>query len=247
MPLADDIREFTPGNFFREGNPTTLYWIRGDTVLYRSQPLKRVDISSFRFYLGSFAKDCRHCYCGWSRLAGGNGPTFRALNFTYATDGQLVWTIGGRIKDVDASSFEVCDDGFVTLIRGERAPYGYGKDRIRVFYYDFDGKPNWVRKANPQSFVSLNDGQFGIDEKFVFCGAAVIPKANVQHWKKIGGYYSKDDKRVFYWNRQIREADYESFVPVPSDFLQIARDNRNCYWNDEIVSPKEFEKLVRGE
>src|SRR6185436_9690370 len=114
---------------------------------------------------------------------------------TYATDGQFVWTMGGRIKEADAQSFVVCDDGVHDLGHGTRVPHGFGKDKDRVFYYDFDGKPNWVRKATPKSFVSLNDGYFGKDEQFVFCGAVTLPKANVEHWSKIAGHYSRDDTR----------------------------------------------------
>ncbi|HEX20034.1 MAG TPA: hypothetical protein ENG78_04345 [Acidiferrobacteraceae bacterium] len=71
-------------------------------------------------------------------------------------------------------------------------------------YYDYDDKPNWVRKASPDSFTSLNDGHFGNDDNIVFCGAATIPKANIKHGHKIGGFYSKDDQRMFYYNWQIQ-------------------------------------------
>ncbi len=231
MAILDDTREYAPGHVFRKDDETTLYWIRDrdGKVLYRYYPIRGVDIESFRFFLGSFAKDRKNCYCASSKLAGGNGATFRALNFTYATDGQFVWTIGGKIKEADAESFVVCDDGVHYLGVGSRVPsrvpYGFGKDKARVYYYDFNGKPNWVRKADPASFVSLNDAHFGRDDNFVFCGAATIPKAKVQHWRKIGGYYSKDDVRVFYFNREIKDADYESFEVVPSSLFQLCRTN----------------------
>src|SRR5262249_990817 len=156
-------------------------------------------------------KDRKQCYCTSSRLTGCHAGSFRALNFAYATDGQSVWTMGGRIAEADAQSFVVCDDGVHHLPSGDRVPYGYGKDKARVYYYEFEGKANWVRKASSGSFVSLNDGHFGKDEHFVFCGAATLPRAKVEQWRKIGGFYSKDDARVYYFNRQIKQADYDSF------------------------------------
>jgi hypothetical protein len=241
MAIPDHIREFPPARSFREDDRTTLYWIRGDTILYRHYPLKGAHIDSFSFYLGSFAKDHKHCYCTNTRLSGGNGATFRALNFTYATDGVSVWTMGGRIKDAHTESFVVCDDGVHYLGSGSPVPYGYAKDKNRVYYYDFDGKPNWVRKASPASFVSLNDGHYGKDDGFVFRGASVIPKAKVQHWRKIGGYYSKDDARVYYGNCLIRDADHDSFEFVDAgDILQLAKDKNRFYDVGRVVSEAEF-------
>ena len=241
MAIPDHIREFPPARAFREDDRTTLYWIRGETILYRFYPLKGADIDSFSFYLGSFAKDRKHCYCTSTRLAGGNGATFRALNYTYATDGISVWTMGGKIKEADAESFVVCDDGVHNVGSGSPVPYGFGKDKNRVYYYDFDGKPNWVRKASPASFVSLNDGHYGKDDSFVFCGAATLPKAEVEHWRKIGGYYSKDAARVYYFNRLIRDADYDTFEVVDTGgFLQMAKDKNRFYDTDRVVSEADF-------
>jgi len=221
---------------FREYDLTTLYWIRGDEVLYRYYPIRGADIESFRFYSGGFAKDRKNCFCTNSRLKGGNAADFRALNYTYATDDQSVWTMGGRIAGADVESFVVCDDGVYLLPPANRLPYGYAKDKARVYYYDFDGKPNWVRKASPGSFVSLNDGHFGKDERFVFCGAVTLPNANVERWRKIGGFYSKDDTRVYYFNRQIKQADCDSFEVVPSDRFELAKGKHCHYFNDRVES-----------
>jgi hypothetical protein len=246
MAIADDIREYTPGHVFRDGDELGLYWLRDGKVMFRHYPVRGADAESFRFYRGSFAKDHRYCYCGNHKLTGGNGVTFRALNYTYATDGVFVWTMGGKIKDADAVSFIVCDDGVDLLPGGLRVPYGFGKDKDRVFYYDFDGKPNWVRKASPDNFVSLNDGYYGKDANFVFCGAAAIPKANVATWRRIGGHYSKDDRRVFYFNRELRDADYDSFEHVATDrsSIQLARDKNHFYGNDRIIEAADFESLL---
>ena len=247
MPIPEHVEEFGPASYFNEGVPWTLYWVRDENILYRNYPIRGAHIPTFRFYMGSFAKDRKNCYCTSSRLVGADPANFRALNYTYVTDGVHVWTMGGQIKDVDAATFVVCDDGVKQLHSGY-VPYGFGKDKNRVYYYDFDGKPNWVRKANPATFVSLNDGYIGKDDSFVFCGTAVIPKANVRSWTKIGGNYSKDDSRIFYHNRGVPGADYETFVFVPSgkDYVQLARDKQNFYCNDKPIDEQEFLKLSSG-
>jgi hypothetical protein len=126
-------------------------------------------------------------------------------------------------------------------------PHGFGKDAGRVFYFAFDGKPNWVRKATPASFVSLNDGYFGFDANFVFCGADTLPKAVVAQWRKLGGVYSGDDRRVYYYNSELREADRASFEVLPnaSEWTYLARDKKNLYYNGQIVDDDEFHRLNR--
>jgi hypothetical protein len=244
MPLPDDIREFIPGTVHDDDSEGPGYWIKDGKVMFRHWPLRGAHVPTFRYYLGSFGKDHKHCYCTSTSLKDGNGATFRALNYCYATDGRYVWAIGGRVEGADAEAFTVCDDGSYSLGRGARAPYGYGKDRNRVFYYNYDGKPNWVRKASPETFVSLNDGHFARDANFVFCGAATLPKANVELWNKISGYYSKDDRRIYYFNRPMAQADYDSFEVVPTKRIQLAKDKTHYYNNDRVISAEEFSTQV---
>lgn len=234
---AEFTRPLRPGAEHSEHDPYRLYWIRNGTVVCgRDSVVRGADADSFVFWLGSFAKDRRHCYYMDRRLAGANPLVFHALNNTYFKDDRSVWCIGGRIKDADAPSFVACDDGIYDL-DGLPVPHGYGKDRHRVFYYDFNGKACWVRKADPATFESLNDGHFGRDHRTIFCGEASIAGADANTWQKLGGYYSKDRKRVYYFNRVIKDADLESFrvVPAQRGNTQLARDRYRCYWNDQIV------------
>jgi DKNYY family len=258
LTLDDVTREFALGDPVPTADRGPPYTLQDGKVFYAGSYLLRgADVASFRFYLGAFAKDKKACYCTSTRLAGANPATFRAVNFTYATDGQFVWTMGGKVKDADAATFTVCDDGVLdsgTVRDHPRAaptrvlvPHSYGKDKDRVFYYDFDGKPNWVRKADTKSFVSLGDGYFGKDDQFVFCGAATLPKATVGQWRKIGGFYSKDDARIYYLNRPIREADFATFEVVPSgrNWLQLAKDKERFYNNDQVIDAAQFEELIK--
>lgn len=248
MIMLEDVFEHTLTTEFDES--TALYWIDGKTVMFRRYPIRGADAESFRFFAQYFAKDKKHCYCGSSRIKGGNGSSFRALNNTFMSDGNIVCTMGGVIPDVDANSFSVCDDG-VYCHSGHRYAYGYGKDKNRVFYYDSCGKPNWVKKADATSFKSFNDGHFGVDDYHVFYGYASVAKADVRTWQKIGGFYSlysKDKSRIFYFNRIIQQADLNSFevVSCGSDMVQLARDCNRYYWNDNVISEDEFNALQQA-
>lgn len=248
MAQDEDLQELLPAAMFRDRDETASYWVQGSTVCFRHQPVRGAHAASFRFFRNGFAKDHKHCYCVGRRLVGAHPDTFRPLSFTYVTDGNEVWTLGGRVKDADAASFVACDAGVNLLSGGVRVPYGYGKDHQRVFYYDFNGTANWVRKASPDSFVSLNDGYFGKDSRFVFCGAAVFPKAKVASWTQLGGYYSKDSTRIFYFDRPIPAADYDSFevVPTDRDYIQLAKDKNQFYNNDQVIDAGSFaEKLTK--
>lgn len=246
MAQEKDLQDLLPAAAFRDRDETASYWVQGSTVYFRHQPVRGAHVASFRFFRNGFAKDHKHCYCAGRRLVGASPETFRPLSFTYVTDGSAVWTLGGRVKDADAASFMACDDGVKRLVGEVRVPYGYGKDHQRVFYYDFDGTANWVRKASPDSFVSLNDGHFGKDAQFVFCGAAVLPKANVASWEKIGGYYSKDSTRIFYFDRPLPDADYDSFEVVPTDreYIQLAKDKNHFYNNNGIIDANHFTEML---
>lgn len=231
------LKPLRPGTEYIEGDPYRLYWIRDGAVVCGPETVVRgADADSFVFWLGSFAKDGRHCYYMGGRLGGANPQAFHALNNAYFKDDRYVWCIGGRIKDADAPSFAACDDGIYDL-DGLPIPHGYGKDRLRVFYYDFNGKACWVRKADPATFQSLNDGHFGRDQRTIFCGHASIAGADAASWRKLGGYYSKDGRRIYYFNRVIKDADLESFrvVPAKQGNTQLARDRYRFYWNDQAV------------
>ena len=45
-------------------------------------------------------------------------------------------------------------------------------------------------------------------------GKTPLPKANPATWRKISHFYSKDDKRIYYLNKLIKEVDYNTFEVV---------------------------------
>ena len=58
-----------------------------------------------------------------------------------------------------------------------RIPYGYAKDSKAVYYENFAGKIKILKKADPATFVSNNDGYFAWDAKSIFWGGYLLPKA----------------------------------------------------------------------
>jgi len=225
-------------------DPTTQYWRRDDDVYYHGDRLIGADANTFRFYLGAFAKDARHCYCTSSRLRGANASTFRALNYCYATDGARVWTIGGLVSEADAESFVALDDGAEPISRGWSS-CGYGRDRAHVYYQDRFGRPCLVRKATADTFTTPGDRTFGRDHQYVFLGRTTIPGARVSSWRPLGGYYSTDGKRVFYGGKRLPTANPLTFRVVSIDVAQLATDGKSYFWGDEVVNENTYARVLR--
>jgi hypothetical protein len=239
-----------------------MYWTDGQKIFFKTVEMKGIDIETFIQYQGSWAKDKNYCYSAHARLHGADANSFTVLNYTYAKDDFNIWTVGGKIKDVDVETFVVCDRGKHSLGKSYDknkdewyelfVPYGYGKDKNNVYYYDSSGKPNIVKNASPETFISLDDNYFGYDENSVFCGIKKLQKANPKTWKKIKDlyYYSKDKNIVYYFNRIIKEADFETFEVLEKDIkqgavLQLAKDKNNYYWNDTIITKEKIEELLK--
>ncbi|GAA3770982.1 DKNYY domain-containing protein [Flavobacterium ginsengiterrae] len=258
------MKGIKPAEAFNDHEEMGLYWSDGKLVYFRYYIIKNADLDSFVQFPGSWAKDKKHCYSMHTRLRNADILTFEILNYTYAKDKNNVWTLAGRIPEADAETFEVCDDGKestgITFVMSEQniegtresfLPFGYGKDRNNVYYYDFAPKIKIVKHAIPSSFKSLNDGYFGYDEKSVFCGKSILPKANPNTWKKLeeNYFYSKDQNRIYYFNSLLKGADAASFevVVVPSIFKtpnQYAKDKNYFYLGGTICSKEEFEKTI---
>ncbi|GHU07199.1 hypothetical protein FACS1894151_01170 [Spirochaetia bacterium] len=248
---------------FDEKDENATYWTDEVKVYFRHYEIKGADIETFEHYFGCWAKDKKNCYLGSNKIKDVNKETFTILNSTYAKDDFNVWTLGGKIKEVDAKTFEVCDNGKYSLGKNYKkitetegiyyelfVPYGFGKDKNNVYYYDFNGKPNIVKNALPETFVSLNDGFFGYDEKNVFCKINKLNKADPKTWKIIkSGYYYSKDKILYYFNRIIKDADPETFeviekiqkIGLP---LQLAKDKNNYYLNDRIITKEEMGNYI---
>lgn len=234
MPRKQDLQEYTPRNHFKEddwelGN----YWTQDNQVYFRSTPLWEADKESFRLFRnGIFAKDRLHCYWLDSRLKGVNPQTFRPLNFAFMTDDTRIWTMNGLVKGVDTTTFEVLDDGYAFQSETFRLPFGFARDRKRVFHVDCNGKVIWVRRADPASFEVLGDG-FGRDKDRVFFAEDALPWVRVTHWERLSGLYSRDDRRVYHGPAML-DADVATFHVLPDGSAHDKDDQRTFYGNYSV-------------
>lgn len=246
---------------------STFYWTDGKNVFFREMIIKNADVDFFEHFEGSWARDNKYCYSAANKLKDADIATFSVLNYAYAKDKSNVWTLAGRIAEADPDTFEICDSGkeslgvtFYSATDNKKkefesfAPYGFGKDLKNVYYYDFQGTVKIVNRCDAVSFKSLDDGYFGYDEKSVFCGSKILPKAKPETWNKLqsGYFYSQDINKIYYLNRLMKDADAASFeiVVVPSVFktpTQYAKDKNHYYFNDEICSKDDFDKWVKEE
>lgn len=168
-------------------------------------------------------------------------PRFRVLNYAYAIDKQSIYTSSGRAVDVHLSTFQVLDSGQNHV----GAPQGYAKDCRKVCFHNGDGKVKCVRNAAPSSFYSLGDTFFAIDKQRVYAYGKPLTKVDLSSWELLSHWYSRDAKRLYYLNREITDADKDSFkVYTPLDASpfadHLARDQKHFFWNDEIADEAQW-------
>jgi hypothetical protein len=222
------------------------YYFLNDHVCWRGRKIVGADASSFVYFEGSFAKDTNRVYRQDKRIAA-DPASFWALNFCWFADKDSVWALGGQLTIADPSSFEVCDDGYKFTLGCPGVPKGYARDASGVYYYGFEGQPGLVKKADPATFKSMNNSLHGSDISHVYYKKAVLKTADPASWEMIGGYYARDHERIFYDNREIPEADYESFrvTEVPYNLRQLARDRNGWFENESRVGRRRHDKILR--
>lgn len=199
----------------------TAYWTDGKMVYWDFGRVS-MDVEHFVWFNSTFAKDSKHCFLQGHKLRNVDHASFTALNNCYARDCKSVWTTGGRFEPEDISSFVVCDDG-VKLIEQIRTmsdgtqrpirvriPYGYAKDSKAVYYENFAGKIKILKRADPATFVSNNDGYFAWDAKSIFWGGYLLPKADLQSWRIVNTEMdlSRDDKHFYILNKLVTEEEW---------------------------------------
>lgn len=196
------------------------YWSDGKQVYWRYNPISK-DVKNFQVFNDRFAKDSTHCFLQSIKLRWAEHDSFAALNYCYAFDGKSAQTTAGRFEPADPQTFTVCDDGFwlstnkITLTDGrcceeqKHIPYGYAKDSKQVYYENYAGKIKILKKADPVTFVSNNDGYYGWDQNNVFYGKNTLPGANPATWKLLDGFYhvSTDGKHFYIQNHKVSEEE----------------------------------------
>ena len=160
-------------------------------------------------------------------------------------DKTAVYTTSGRIPDVELTAFQVLDNGQ----NDSGAPQGYAKDSRQVYFHNGDGKVKIIKGAEVSSFRSLGDTYFARDEKRIYAYGKQLPKAELTSWELLGHWYSRDVRRVYYLNREIKGADWDSFAvctppEAPPLADHLARDKEHFYQNDEMIEePLWLERL----
>ena len=215
--------------FFIKDNGVYFCGIYEDTLLKGVSP---ADFHCWHYW----GKSSSSCYMGGIRLRGADAASFQALNYAYAMDISAVYTTSGRIAGADTSTFQILDNGQ----NDSGAPQGYAKDKNNVYFHNGDGKVKVLKTADVCSFQSLGDTYFAKDCRHIYAYGKILPKADLNSWKLIGHLYSCDDSHIYYVNRKISAADRKSFrlytpLTAPSFCDLLARDDNNCYINDEII------------
>jgi hypothetical protein len=252
LPSREDIlKPWPPAKAFDQGEPKAHYWVKHGVVFHGEDVVQGADSTSLRCWMSGYAADERRVYLNGRHDRTLDARTFLCHSLAFHGDEAAIRTpYGGRIKDADVASFEALDAGYEP-IPGGKATFlllytGYARDRTRVYWCDNGGKGMHVAKADPQSFQALFFN-FGMDERHVFCGRAVIPKANPETWRRIAGPYSTDGQRVYYFNRPVQGADVDSFQAYPTltgNFV-CARDRFRCYVHDEVADEARFQEWMR--
>ena len=186
--------------------------------LYENGLLKEVAPKDFCCW-HYWGKSSAACFLGGIRLRGADPASFRVLNYAYAMDKTAVYTTSGRVSDAELAAFQVLDNGQ----NDSGAPQGYAKDSRQVYFHNGDGKVKVIKGAEVSSFRSLGDTYFARDEKRIYAYGKQLPKAELTSWELLGHWYSRDARRVYYLNREIKGADRDSFVVcTPLDAAPLA-------------------------
>lgn len=228
------------------------YWTDGRHIYWRTTKLNAVPPYFFVFNT-IFAKDDKHCFMQNEILNHADVNSFRALNYCFAKDHQFAWCLGGRFRPYDIETFEVCDDGFnknlmcttfcfsdgSTMAGVVHISSGYAKDRHQVYCYDHVGKVKVMKMADPQTFVSCNNGKFGKDNRYVYYYHHLIKKADPRTWKLLDAKegYSCDSKHAFRFKTCFENVDIETlsiceFTAKDGEVIKLLKDKNGLFGLD---------------
>ena len=170
------------------------------------------DLATLELLNHLWARDKKSVYCAGSRIKA-DRKTFRVLNAIFAKDKDSVYFIEGPAKYIDASSFEVLDEGMYSTsgYLNEVTYHGYGRDKSNVYFQDMmSGKPRLVRGADRDTFRHVQFS-YGVDASYVYREEKRLPKADPKSFQVLTELFSRDKRRVYYGNRPIVDADPETF------------------------------------
>lgn len=220
-----------------------LYELKNGQVYWNGGPVKQADSSSFQALGGPWGRDASHVFVQGTPRRGLDLATFELLNPVYAKDAHSVYDWEGTIKDADPATFKVLDPGIVAeeSISTKFWFRGYARDAKAVYYHDqMVGRATRIRGADLESFVSLRN-DYGFDEQGVWCQKTRLPKADPSTWIYLGRLWSRDDKRMYYAEREVRDIDQARFSIVNAPTIgSYALDGRRYFFSDREITEDKF-------
>ncbi|MCV7419017.1 DKNYY domain-containing protein [Mycobacterium yunnanensis] len=212
----------------RGGSPNPLfdsagYHVRGNSVFFlqafpgRAVQVDGADAGSFQPLDRTFAKDRATVYVDGRELPDADPATFELLGRPdFAKDDARVYQRDTVLSD-DPANFELLDGNLT-------------KDSAAVYWSD--GR---VLSDDPAHFAIVSDSDYYLftkDDRFVQVNGNLVAGADPATFRVLGGGYSRDDSRVFYFADRVADADVDSFEVLDGPF---ARDARRGYWMGKPV------------
>lgn len=218
--------------------PQSRFKIEPSRVLFGTRTIKGADPATFEVLNHMWARDCHRVYTYDHPLSKADVATFEPLNAIFAKDNRHVFFVNGVVPNADAPTFEVLDPGWIKGPMGadDLILQGYGRDGLQVFFHAYArGIPKVVRKADVQTFVSLN-AAYARDARAVYFEGKVLRSLDPDTFQVVGRYWGKDRRQVVYLDDLLPDADPATFKVVDATEY-LSRDRHNTYQRASRVGP----------
>lgn len=168
----------------------------------------------------------------------------------YARDAKRVFLAGRVIPDADAATFEIIDERFTRDARHvflgrdvfcddpqyfSRVSVNFVKDSQVVYDLNPKGGERIVSR-DPANFRQISvDGSYSFcaDTERVFVNGNLIPEAQPATFKILGGAYTRDASRSYYFNTPMPDGtDVSTLVPLAGGY---AKDKSRVYYLGKIL------------
>ena len=218
------------------------WWTRDDHVYFDEGKLSPVDISSFQPLGTTWARDAKRVYSHGLVIRGADPATFIAINSLYGKDDHHIYTLTGKMKEIEASTFV----GIGPTAHWFNTENGYGKDSQFVYHTTVGGKACALKKADTLSFTSLGNG-FGCDQAAVYFETKQLSGADPAEWNHIRGPHSRSGNKGYCLNKRIRGADGHRLesLPILESPDYWSRDEKGFFRWDEPRDSREYLDVFR--
>lgn len=229
-----------PGQRILEPHYKTVRWqIREGKVLHQGRILRTADPETMEILDDDetfIARDCRHVYHAWSKLAKVDRLSFEALGDRYFRDSNSAYceheTSLKPLKGGDPKSFKVLGNGYA-----RDTQYGYYWGRAMA------------KCEDPKSLKTLKGkeeilGCYAIDSQRVYFEGAELKDANVAKWRQAEGGFSLDDRHVWFGSKRLA-AQAESWKTIDGVYSHDARAVFYMQWKLPKAVPDSF-RLLKG-